>query len=146
MDVKYEKKIQLKNFSSCAVGIAVPAALCAEWLWGCCGKSVISLMKLTCQGETAMDGGFRHLRQGCRLMPPRPFSITLWHFISGIRFAALVRKQKAIWRTGLPGPERQPHSRTDFVTFSVTVLTGGHGMMKSKMKMKDILMLQIGFH
>ena len=45
----------------------------------------------------------------------------------------------------LPGPERQPHSWTDFVTFSVTVLTGGHGMMKSKMKMKDILMLQAIF-
>ena len=49
---------------------------------------------LHCQGETAMDGGFRHLRHGCCLMPPRPFSVILRHFISGIRFAAPARKPK----------------------------------------------------
>ncbi|MCI8354806.1 MAG: hypothetical protein HFI47_06915 [Lachnospiraceae bacterium] len=75
------------NISGCAVGIPVPAALCAEWLWamGLLWKiSNFTYEMLRYQGETAMDGGFRHLRHGCRLMPPRPFSITLWHFISGI--------------------------------------------------------------
>jgi len=75
----------------CAVGIPVPAALCAEWLWsmGLLWKiGNFTYEMLLYQGETAMDGGFRHLRHGCRLMPPRPFSITFWHFISGIRFEA----------------------------------------------------------
>ncbi|MDE6976046.1 MAG: hypothetical protein K2P13_03455, partial [Lachnospiraceae bacterium] len=96
-----------QKISNCAVGVLAPSAErpLAPGLLVKIGNFTYEMQP--CQGETAMDGGFRHLRHGCRLMPPRLFSISVGHFISGIRFASSAREPKAVRQTG---PVRQPHS------------------------------------
>ena len=62
-----------------------------------------------------MDGGFRHLRHGCRLVPSRPFSPYRMHFFSEIRFVASERKPKAVFaeRHSQSHTAAQATARTD---------------------------------